>query len=46
MLVYVHVLLEILSVDNLFSSYKLCLEVKLISESVKSSGSICCLTFM
>lgn len=46
MLAYAHVLLEILNVDTLFSSYKLCLEVKLISESVRSSGSICCLTFM
>lgn len=44
MLVYAHVLLEILNVDTLFSSYKLCLEVKLISESVRSRGSICCLT--
>lgn len=46
MLVYAHVLLEILNADGLFSSHKLCLEVRFVSESVRSSGSICCLTFM
>lgn len=44
--VYAQVLLEILNAHTSFSSYKLCLEVKLIGESVRSSGSICCLTFM
>lgn len=44
--VYAHVLLEILNAHTSFSSKQLCLEVKLIGESVRSSGRICCLTFM
>lgn len=39
-------LLQVINVDSSFSSYRLCLEVKRISECVRSSGSICCLTFM
>lgn len=46
MLGYVHVALEILNVDTSFRSYKLCLKVQFISQSVRSSSSICCLTFM
>lgn len=36
---------SVLKAGALYFSHKLCLEVKPISESVRSSGSSCCLTF-